>query len=132
MQGYRPDQVAHHYRQLGLAGEVEQASPHRLIQMLLENLLTRLAIAQTGFQHNQIALRAEAISRAIAILDALRDSLDMEQGELASQLDDLYEYCSRSLLDASHRQDPTPLLEVAQLIQTLKSGWDGIAPAEKD
>ncbi|HEY7883735.1 MAG TPA: flagellar export chaperone FliS [Cellvibrionaceae bacterium] len=132
MHGYRPDQLARHYRLLGLEGEVSQASPHRLIQLLFEHLLVRLALAQTGFEHRQIAMRSEAISRAIAILDALRDSLAMEQGDLAHQLDSLYEYCSRRLLDATQRQDPAPLSEVSALVQTLKSAWDGIAPGAKD
>lgn len=132
MPGYRSEEAARRYRQLGLEGEVTTASPHRLIQMLFEGALSQLMRAADAFDRADIPSRGQAVSRAIDIVEALRASLDPTTGDLASQLDSLYEYCTFRLLDASRYQDKDILLEVMRLLQTLKSGWDGIAPEAKD
>ncbi len=131
MPSYRPEEAARHYRQLGLEGEVSSASPHRLIQLLFEGCLKQLKLAVAGFEHSDLPTRGKAVSQAINIIEALRGSLDHSTGDLAGQLDSLYEYCSFRLLDATRYQDKALVLEVIRLIETLKSGWDGIAPEGK-
>lgn len=132
MPSYRTEEAARRYRQLGLEGEVSSASPHRLIQMLFAGALSQLRRAADAFDREDIPRRGQAVSRAIDIVEALRASLDPATGDLAGQLDSLYEYCTFRLLDASRYQDKEILLEVTRLLQTLKSGWDGIAPEAKD
>lgn len=131
MPSYRPEEAVRHYRQLGLQGEVANASPHRLIQMLFEGCLEQLKLAVAAFERSDLPTRGRAVSQAIDIIEALRSSLDHSTGALAGQLDSLYEYCAFRLLDASRYQDKALVLEVIRLVETLKSGWDGIAPEGK-
>jgi flagellar protein FliS len=126
---YNPQEALKQYRRLGIESEVTNASPHRLIQMLFEGALGRLAVAQGALERGDIATKGEALSKAIGIVSGLRSSLDMSTGELAENLDRLYEYINFRLLEASAENDIEKVVEVTQLIKTLKSGWDEIAPA---
>jgi flagellar secretion chaperone FliS len=80
-------------------------------------------------ERRDIPAKGEYIGQVINIIGGLRSSLDMEvPGGLPGQLDSLYEYMQLRLLEASHHNDPDKLHQVAELLNTLKSGWDGIAP----
>jgi len=73
-------------------------------------------------------LKGELIGKSIAIIGGLREALDHEVGgELAANLDRLYEYMIRRLTEANRKNDPAVLAEVAGLLQEVKAGWDGIA-----
>jgi len=126
---YNPQEALNQYRRLGIESEVTNASPHRLIQMLFEGALGRLAVAQGALERGDLAVKGESLSKAIGIVSGLRSSLDMSTGELAENLDRLYEYMNFRLLEASAENNVEKVIEVTQLLKTLKSGWDDIAPA---
>lgn len=108
---------------------VNDASPHRLIQMLMDGSLSRLAQARGALERGQLADKGELISKTITIVSGLRGALDMERGgEVAVNLDRLYEYMSNRLIVANAKGDMQVLDEVAGLMRTIKSGWDAIAP----
>ena len=68
------------------------------------------------------------ISKAIGIIGGLREGLDLQQGgELAENLDRLYEYMVSRLLEANSANDADMLDEVAGLLRNVKSGWDAIS-----
>jgi len=125
---YNPQEALKQYRRLGIESEVTNASPHRLIQMLFEGAIGRLAVAQGALERGDLATKGEALGKAIGIVSGLRSSLDMSTGELAENLDRIYEYINFRLLEASAENDVEKVLEVTQLLKTLKSGWDDIAP----
>jgi flagellar protein FliS len=96
--------------------------------MLFEGALERLASAKGHLQRNEIASKGEQIGKAINIIGGLHDSLNLEAGgELARNLDVLYDYMQRRLLQANQKSDPAVLDEVAGLLRELKAGWDAIA-----
>lgn len=109
---------------------VSDASPHRLIQMLMDGGLSRLAQARGALEHGQLAVKGELIGKAISIVGGLRGALDMERGgEVAINLDRLYEYMGNRLVEANAKADMAIIDEVSRLMRTIKSGWDGIAPS---
>lgn len=126
MSNYNPQEALKQYRRLGIESEVSNASPHRLIQMLFEGALSRLAAAQGALERGELAAKGELISKAIGIIGGLRSSLDMDAGDLSLRLDQLYEYMNFKLLEASSQNDMEKLNEVVQLLKTIKSGWDEI------
>ena len=80
-------QALNQYHNAGPLAEVSEADPHRLVQMLFEGALDRLAVARGAMLQGNTAVKGERISRAIGIIDGLRAHLDMEQGgELAANL----------------------------------------------
>ena len=125
---YNPREALKQYRQLGIESQVSHASPHRLIQLLFEGALSRLAAAQGAIERGDLAAKGELIGKAIGIVGGLRASLDMNAGELSERLDQLYEYMNFKLLEASSQNSVEKVVEVIQLLKTVKSGWDEIAP----
>ncbi|SEK93722.1 flagellar protein FliS [Atopomonas hussainii] len=115
------------YQNVNTGAQVVEASPHRLIQMLLEGALDRLAKARGAIEREQLALKGEMLGKTIAIVMALRESLDFEQGgEIASNLDSLYDYIAQRLLDVTRNNQLAPLDEAVSLLREIKEGWDGI------
>lgn len=115
------------YGRVGAVSGVAAASPHRLIQMLMEGALSRIALAAGQMRRGEVAEKGRNIGLAISIIDGLRASLDAETGgEIAANLDALYEYMTRTLLRASVDGDPAPLDDVHGLLGSIKEGWDAI------
>ena len=113
------------YRNLGIKSEVESASPHRLIQMLMERFLTKVTIAKRQMEASQIAEKGAAISDAISIVNCLQVSLNHEpNAKLASNFDALYDYMARRLLESNMNNDPAGLAEVISLMTEIKTAWD--------
>lgn len=118
------------YQQVNTNSGIDEASPHRLIQMLMEGALQRLSEAKGAIQRDAIADKGTAIGKAISIISGLRSSLNGEVGgEIATNLDELYGYMERRLLEANIASDVDMVDEVTELMKTIKSGWDGIADA---
>lgn len=118
---------ASQYKQVGAQTGVESATPHRLIQMLLEGALEKINLAKGYMQRGDVALKGTHISWAISIIDGLRMSLDKEAGgEIAANLDALYDYMGRRLVEANLNNDPAVLVEISGLLLEIKSAWDAI------
>ncbi|MEE9100827.1 MULTISPECIES: flagellar export chaperone FliS [Pseudomonas] len=116
------------YQQVSLEARVAEASPHSLIQMLMQGGLERMAQARGAIERGQLAERGELISKAIGIVGGLREALNLELGgELALNLDRLYGYMTERLLEANRSGDAAILDEVSGLLREVKSGWDAIA-----
>ncbi|GGM03294.1 flagellar export chaperone FliS [Pseudomonas asuensis] len=119
-----------HYQQVNTHAQVVEANPHRLIQMLMEGGLSRLAQAKGAINRGQVAEKGILIGKAIDIIGGLRESLNPEKGgEVAVNLNDLYVYMIQRLIEANQHNDEAKIDEVAKLLRTIKEGWDGIAPA---
>ncbi|NOQ94571.1 MAG: flagellar export chaperone FliS [Methylophaga sp.] len=115
------------YRQNHIQGGVETASPHRLVQMLMEGALEKILAAKGFMAVNDVAKKGEHISWAISIIDSLRSCLNVEAGgEFAQNLTSLYNYMEQQLLQANIKNDPKLLDEVGKLMIQVKSGWDTI------
>ena len=119
------------YRQVANHGGVAEADPHKLILMLLDGALQRIAQAR-GCAQNGASIDATLhLQRAIAIVDELRGCLDMSRGEIAANLDNLYEYISRQLLVAMVPSRREHLPHLASLLGEIRSAWAAIAPGAK-
>ena len=117
------------YQQMGVHGAIIDASPHRLIQMLLDGALTRILSAKGHMRQNNISKKGEQIGSAISIIESLKASLDFEQGgDISKKLDALYEYIGYVLLKANTENNSELLDEAGQLISQIKMGWDAIDP----
>ncbi|WP_180361517.1 flagellar export chaperone FliS [Pseudomonas aeruginosa] len=116
------------YQQVSIEAQVSDANPHRLIQLLMQGGLERLAQARGAMEREQIPEKGILIGKAIAIVGGLREALDSERGgEIAGNLDRLYEYMIARLVEANTSNDTSLLDEVSALLLEVKSGWDGIS-----
>jgi len=117
------------YQQVGVKAQVTEADPHRLIQMLMQGGLDRIAQAKGAMERDAFAEKGVLVGKAINIIGGLRDGLDKSVGgELAENLDRLYEYMTMRLFEASRHNDIGKLNEVGKLLGEIKLAWDQIAP----
>ena len=121
---------ANAYASVGLETGVSSASPHKLIVMLFDGALTTLSIALTEMHARNIAAKGRAISKAIRIIEeGLRASLDKSAGgELAGNLDSLYEFISGRLVQANLENKPEYIAEAQRLLGELRGAWLAIDP----
>ncbi len=105
------------------------ASPGQLVLLMYDGCLRFMAQARAGFalpedNPRRIETIHTALLRAQAILSELRANLDMEAGgDIAANLDRLYDYHLRRLFECNLRKDEAPLIEVEGLVRTLRDAW---------
>jgi flagellar protein FliS len=115
------------YASVKVHSGVESASPHRLIQMLFEGAMERIAQAKGAISQKQFARKGELIGKAVSIVGGLQGSLnDNEGGALAANLDSLYDYIIRRLTQANSENSIEQLDECGRLLGEIKSAWDAI------
>lgn len=115
------------YKSVSTSASAQSSTPHRLIQMLLEGAIEKINLAKGYMQREEIALKGSHISWAISIIEGLRMSLDQESGgDIATNLDALYDYMAHRLAEANLRNDTAMLDEVAGLLKEIKTAWDAI------
>jgi flagellar protein FliS len=121
------------YQKVNGVAQTSEASPHRLVQMLMQGGLDRIAQAKGAIARNDLAQKGILIGKAIGIIGGLREGLDLEnQAEALADIDGLYAYMSRRLVEANVQNDPEILNEVARLLITVKEGWDAIGDQVAD
>ena len=118
------------YREVNASTAVEGASPHKLVSLLYQTLASEIAAARGAIARRDVAEKCRAVSKALRIVEeGLLAPLDLKAGgELAANLDTLYRYLVQRLTLANLNSDDRMLAECASLVDTLRDGWDGIAP----
>lgn len=112
------------YASLELQSRIDNASPYELIDMLLQGAKTRISSAIFCIERGQIKEKCDHISKAISILDGLRSSLDHDRGgEIATNLESLYDYAQRLLVQANLHNEIDKLEESHKLINTIHDAW---------
>ena len=120
---------ANQYRQTGVSSAVLDASPHRLIALMLAGARERARLAIACLERGDLPRKAQAITDASAIVGGLNGALNLEAGgEIADGLHSLYDYAQRRLLEANIGNDAAPLHEVDSLLGDIESAWRAIAP----
>lgn len=118
------------YQAVGIKSGIESATAHGLIEMLFSGALKNIAEARLAMANDEVGAKCESISKALAIVEYLRASLDTGiEPKFSSQLGELYIYMEKQLYNANRINDEEALLVVQNLLQELSEGWSGI-PSE--
>ncbi len=116
------------YQSLDIQSRIEAASPHKLIQLMMERVLAKVGVAKTHLENANVVEKGNNIGDAIQIINGLQASLNHKaDSKLAGNFDALYDYMMRRLLEANLHNDGDALDEVAALMRELKEAWDAIA-----
>jgi len=120
--------AAQQYQKIDTLSNIEDASPHRLIQMMMERALAKIGVARGHMERHEVQRKGINISDAIDIIEGLQASLNHKADErMSANFDALYSYMMRRLLEANLHDDLAILDEVAGLLSELKEAWDAIA-----
>lgn len=112
------------YKSVDLRAAAETASPHQLIVMLFDGALSALAKAKGAIERSNIEERTQHLNKASEIIVGLRGALDLEKGgEIAANLDALYDYMTRTVMRANRENDLDRVQEVIELLLEVKQGW---------
>ncbi|SIS46844.1 flagellar export chaperone FliS [Neptunomonas antarctica] len=115
------------YKSVDLRATVATASPKELISMLVDGALMAMAKAKGAIERKDISTRTEQLNKANDIILGLKDFLDHDKGgEVASNLDALYDYMVRTLMQANRSNDAVKVQEVMNLMLQIKSGWNAM------
>ena len=117
------------YKSVSIHGAVAGADPHRLVLMLMDGVMERLAVARASIERGDIAKKAKLLHSCNTLLGELRGSLNITHGgPLARNLNELYEYMMRQLLRANVESNSEYIKEVSSLLGEVRSAWTAIGP----
>jgi flagellar protein FliS len=126
--------AAQQYHAVRSHGQVAEASPARLVQVVFEHILANLATAQGCMQRidnnlplNDVIVKCKAMGKAVRLIGHLDATLDMEKGgKISENLHNLYLYMLGRLTTANATNDAGIVQEISILVGTIKKGWDQI------
>lgn len=119
------DQIANSYKQSENMYVKGIETPHGRVQIIFDQL--EINIENLIEKHPKTDF--VAFGKVIQCLKILSDSLDHEKGKgLAEQLNELYDYCLRSVREYLVEKDIKKLNEISTIVSGLSDSWKSIDP----
>ena len=121
---YSP-RAASAYQRINVETSMHTINQHQLVSLLFDGVLGAIATARGAMARGDVPAKCTAVSRALKIIEeGLETGLDkLDGGELASNLEALYDYATHRLILANARNDDDIFQEVQRLIETIAEGW---------
>ena len=117
------------YAAIDTGTRAEQASPHRLIELLYDELLSCLRQAAFAVEGGQLELKSQRVSKALSILHGLETGLDSARGgEVAASLADVYAGVRGRIMAGNAGNDIEALNEAIDAIAGIAEAWVAIRP----
>ncbi len=106
--------------------EVNTSDNVRVVSLLYDGAINFIRIARKRMEHGDIAGKGLYIGKATAIVAELSSSLNMDSGEIAKNLNRLYDYILDRLLYANMRNDLRAFDDVEKVLEVLRGAWKDI------
>ena len=104
--------------------QVSTASPEQILLMLYDGAIRFTRQAIMGVEENKPDQRRVGISKSMAIIAEFSNSLNHEiGGQIAEDLDSLYDFMMRELTSANLNNDVEKLRVVETLLKDLRQTW---------
>lgn len=111
---------AHLYKQTS----VTTANRGQLLLMLYEGAINNVKKATLAIDKKDIPLKGQMIGKAHDIINELLNTLNFEVGgEIARDLERLYNFMTEQLIKANMENSKESLESVQRLLETLLDGW---------
>jgi flagellar protein FliS len=107
--------------------QMNKTDQHQMVRVLLEGAIQRIKEANAALNLSDFEKKSSNVTKAQKIIFGLRKTLDFDKGgEIAMNLDSLYDYCIRMLTSAHCRNNGAKFEEVQKILEELLSGWKQI------
>jgi len=112
--------------------DVLSLAPVEIVSRLFTALARSVEEARAAMEKGMIAKKGEKIGKAVSILGELRGSLNREEGgEIAENLDRLYEHLLWQITRANVENDPVRLGLAGRVLGPLVEAWAELAEKER-
>ena len=112
---------------------ITTASKIGLVVLCYEKAIQSLKLAKMRYERKEFEAKAKALENAILIINELQSSLDKEKGgAIAENLDNIYSYLTKRLLEGDLKGDLSIFDEAAHILSELKEAWEVIASEDKE
>ena len=115
------------YSQIKNDTQTTYASPHQLMLMLFDGAIEAMSFNIGAIQQNDFEARGKQNTRAITIINGMRECLDMKAGgELADNLYALYQYMTQELFRANFNNDADTIQNIQTMLKDIRGSWEKI------
>lgn len=103
---------------------ISTANRGQILLLLYEGAINHLKKATLALEEKDLGKKGEHVSKAHAILNELLNTLDHEVGgKVAADLDGLYNFMIRQIIEGNVHNNPEPWKATIKLLETLLEGW---------
>ena len=106
--------------------QVQTADQGNLILICYDGAISFIKQAVKAHDEQDNITMNELLTKAQNVLWELTNGLNYEAGEIAYNLESLYNYMIRRLVDAQYHNTIEPVNEVIQYLQELREAWQAI------
>lgn len=115
------------YGQMKNDTQTMYASPHQLVLMLFDGAIESMSMTIGAIQQKNIEMRGKYNTRAISIINGMRDCLDMNSNsELSENLYSLYQYMAQELFRAGFKDDADTIQNIQTMLKDIRGSWEKI------
>ncbi len=120
--------LTRHYSETHLTS----SSPQETVLMLYDGVIRFLKDAAREITGENITAKIHLLEKVEKIVEYLQSCLDKENGgEIADNLDNLYDYILIRLTEANLNNDLAKLEEIVNLVYAVREGWASVCEAAK-
>ena len=109
--------------------EITTSDSVTIVYLLFEGAVNFMNQALIKLEEGDIQGKGQCLSRATAIVTELSNSLDMNAGEAAHNLNRLYDYVLMRLLHANMHNDPEAIENSLAVLGSLRGTWKELMKA---
>lgn len=112
------------YSEHYLKTQIETATKEQLLIMFYDGALRFINRAVSAIEDNNIEQRSYCINKAMAIISELSATLNHDiGGQIAADLEALYDFMHRELIKANSENSKKPLDAVLTILTDLRDTW---------
>jgi flagellar protein FliS len=107
------------------------ANSHQMIAMLFDAAIESINVMLGAINKQRVDIKGKASSKAIRIINGMRDLLDLSKGmEVAQNLYELYSFMAQDLFRASYENDVDAIKTVRHMLKEVRESWGKMPQGE--
>lgn len=104
--------------------QILNASPKKLVVLLYDGCIKNMKLAELSITENKMDQAHMALIKAQDIIAELASTLNKEQGgQVAQDLNDIYEYLMLNLIEANRTKDISIIQKNREMMEELRDAW---------